>query len=285
MPLLGIFEKPISMSKYFTYNEKISSNKISKTKTIIALITMISISSPSFSNENNIILKQQNWNFNGIMGKFDQNSLRRGFQVYREVCATCHSMNLLSFRNLSGTIGYSEDIIKAFANECEVIDGPNDEGEMFERPGKSSDKFPKPYPNEQAARASNNGAYPVDLSLVIEARTDGPNYLFSLLTGYERCPDNFQLYPGMYYNIYFPGNQIAMPPPISDNIVEYQDGTIATIEQVAHDITEFLVWAANPHMEERKSIGLKVIMFLIIFSGLMFVVNKKVWAKIKKNNY
>jgi len=180
-------------------------------------------------------------------------------------------------------MGYSDNVIKAFAAEGIIIDGPNDEGEMFERPGRASDPFPKPYPNEEAARAANNGAYPVDLSLITSARNQGPDYVFALLTGYSTCPDDFQLYPGMIYNEYFSGKQIAMPPPLSDDIIEYQDGTKATVEQMAKDVTEFLFWAANPHMEERKSVGIKVMLFLSIFSILMYLANKRIWNNIKKS--
>jgi len=221
------------------------------------------------------------WGFEGFTGKFDNSSLRRGFQIYKEVCSTCHQMSFMSYRNLQG-MGYSDDVIKAFAAEGIVIDGPNDEGEMFERQGRPSDKFPQPYPNEKAARASNNGAYPVDLSLITSARNQGPDYLFALLTGYKTCPEDFQLYPGMIYNEYFNGKQIAMPPPLSEDVIEYQDGTEATVDQMARDVTEFLFWATNPHMEKRKSIGLKVILFLTIFSGIMYIVNNRIWKNVKK---
>lgn len=235
----------------------------------------------SFANSE-ISIPKQSWGFQGPTGKFNKSSLQRGFQVYKEVCSTCHQMSFFSYRNLQG-MGYSDNVIKAFAAEGIIIDGPNDEGEMFERPGRASDPFPKPYPNEEAARAANNGAYPVDLSLITSARNQGPDYVFALLTGYNTCPDDFQLYPGMIYNEYFSGKQIAMPPPLSDDIIEYQDGTKATVEQMAKDVTEFLFWAANPHMEERKSIGIKVIMFLSIFSIVMYLANKRIWNDIKKS--
>merc|ERR1712007_246855 len=220
---------------------------------VLGIILSLTISgiatNNSFANEKT--LPTQKWNFQGPTGVFDKSALQRGFQVYNEVCSTCHQMTFLSYRNLQG-MGYSDDVIKAFAAEGIVIDGPNDEGEMFERQGRPSDKFPQPYPNEKAARAANNGAYPVDLSLITSARNHGPDYLFALLTGYKTCPEDFQLYPGMIYNEYFNGKQIAMPPPLFDNIIEYQDGTPTTVEQMAKDVTEFLFWASNPHMENRK---------------------------------
>jgi len=277
MPTLGKIE----------IHTPIKQKKSQKNKNFIALLIFsmtISISiltsSNSFCNENNKIPKQK-WNFQGPTGQFDQSALRRGFQIYKEVCSTCHQMTFMSYRNLQG-MGYTDDVIKAFAAEGIVIDGPNDDGEMFERNGIPSDKFPKPYPNEKAARAANNGAYPVDLSLITSARNQGPDYLFALLTGYKTCPEDFQLYPGMIYNEYFNGKQIAMPPPLSENIIDYQDGTSATVEQMAKDVTEFLFWAANPHMEERKSIGIKVIIFLFIFSIIMYLVNTEIWKNIKK---
>jgi len=283
MPILSKIEVPSSK-----LNDMINKKNINLSSSKYILLFIISLTttitlinhSPVLSNEHEK-LPEQNWGFEGITGKFDQSALRRGFQVYKEVCSTCHQMDFLSYRNLQG-MGYSDDVIKAFAAEGVVIDGPNDEGEMFERQGRPSDRFTNPYPNEQAARAANNGAYPVDLSLITSARNQGPDYVFALLTGYKPCPESFQLYPGMIYNEYFPGKQIAMPPPLSNDIIEYQDGTEATIDQMAKDVTEFLFWATNPHMEERKTIGIKVMLFLVVFTTLMYLVNRKIWKNIKK---
>jgi ubiquinol-cytochrome c reductase cytochrome c1 subunit len=274
MPLLGKFEISVPLPD------------MSKIKSLILVgtcVSSISIASNSYANANeSISIPKQNWGFESLFtSKFDKSALQRGFQVYKEVCSTCHQMTFLSYRNLQG-MGYSDDVIKAFAAEGVVIDGPDDEGEMFERPGRPSDKFQKPYPNEQAARAANNGAYPVDLSLITSARNQGPDYVFALLTGYNTCPEDFQLYPGMIYNEYFPGKQIAMPPPLSDDIIEYQDGTPATVEQMAKDVTEFLFWATNPHMEERKDTGIKAMLFLFIFTFIMYFANRKIWSDIKK---
>ena len=177
-------------------------------------------------------------------------------------------------------IGFSEAEIKEIAKEKMVTDGPNSDGEMFQRPAKPSDNFVSPYPNEEAARAANNGAHPVDLSLIVKAREDGANHLFSILTGYMDAPEDVTLMPGLYYNPYFDGNQIAMPPPLVADQVQFADGTPATLEQMSRDVTIFLQWAAEPEMEHRKSMGLKVLIFLSIFTTLFFVAKKHVWRSV-----
>jgi ubiquinol-cytochrome c reductase cytochrome c1 subunit len=222
---------------------------------------------------------KQDWSFEGIFGTYDRASAQRGLQVYKEVCAGCHSLDLIYYRNLAD-IGYSEAAIKAFAAEEEVEDGPNVEGEMYMRPARPSDRFVRPFPNDNAARAGNNGAFPPDLSLMVEARVGGPNYLHALLTGYSDPPTGKTVMEGMNYNKYFPGNQIAMPPPLLDDAVEYNDGTKATAEQMSRDIVTFLAWASEPNMEERKSLGMKVMLFLIVFTGLLVAVKRRVWADI-----
>jgi ubiquinol-cytochrome c reductase cytochrome c1 subunit len=219
------------------------------------------------------------WSFNGLFGTFDRGALRRGFQVYSEVCASCHSLNLLSYRNLAA-IGFSEDQVKKIAAEVEVTDGPNDEGEMFERPGRPSDRFVSPFPNPQAARASNGGALPPDLSLMTKARKDGANYLHALLTGYADPPSDKEMAEDMSYNPYFPGTQIAMAPPLSEDAVEYADKTKASVTQLASDVTTFLAWAAEPEMEERKNMGVKVVLFLIVLTGLFYAIKRRVWADV-----
>ena len=223
-------------------------------------------------------IKAHDWSFSGVFGTFDRGALQRGYQVYKEVCASCHSMNLLYYRNLT-EIGLNEDQVKEIAAEYEVADGPDGEGEMFMRPAKPSDRFVAPFANEQAARASNNGANPPDLSLIVEARFDGPDYIYSLLTGYEdEAPEGVELGEGMNYNHAFPGNQIAMAPPLFEGAVEYADGTEATLEQMAEDVTTFLTWAAEPMLETRKRMGVKVILFLIVLSALLYAVKRKVWS-------
>ncbi len=225
-------------------------------------------------------LSDRKWSWGGPFGSFERAELQRGLQVYREVCSTCHSLRFIAFRNLSA-LGYDEDSIKAFAAEYEVEDGPNDEGEMFMRPAVASDYFVPPFPNEQAARASNNGAFPPDLSLMTKARKGGADYLFAILTGYEdEAPEGIELNEGMSFNRYFSGFQIAMPPPLFEDGVEYADGTAATVEQQAVDVTAFLAWAAEPELEERKRMGIKVILFLIVLTGMLYAVKRKTWANL-----
>jgi ubiquinol-cytochrome c reductase cytochrome c1 subunit len=224
--------------------------------------------------------KQMNWPFKGIFGMVDRQAAQRGFQVYSEVCSTCHGMSHLYYRNLED-IGFTKKEIKEIAAQYELEDGPNDMGEMYTRPATPNDNFVSPFPNEAAARVANGGAYPVDLSLIIKAREDGANYVYSLLTGYREPPEGFDMMEGLYYNPFFPGRQIAMPPPLSHNLVEYKDGTPASIEQMSRDLVIFLQWAAEPEMEHRKSMGLKVMIYLIIFTSLFYMVNKKIWKKVK----
>ena len=220
----------------------------------------------------------RDWSFDGMFGTFDRGAAQRGFQVYQEVCAACHSLKLVAYRNLSG-IGLSEDQIKAIAAEVEVTDGPNDEGEMFQRPARPSDRFVKPFANDNAARAANNGALPPDLSLMVKARKGGADYLHALLTGYkEEPPAGIKLSEGMNYNLYFPGNQIAMAPPVADDAVEYADGTKATADQIATDVATFLAWAAEPELEERKRLGIKVLLFLIVLTAMMYALKRQIWS-------
>ncbi len=221
-------------------------------------------------------LMKQKWPFNGIFGRFDNTALQRGFKVYREVCSGCHSIRHVSYRDLKN-IGFSNDEIKSIAGEYEITDGPDDEGEMFQREALPSDKFVGPYENENSARAANNGAYPPDLSLMVKARVGGADYIYSLLNGYKDFPDDFEESEGMYYNIFYPGNQIAMSSPIMDDIVEYDDGTEASHSQIAKDITSFLAWTAEPELEERKSLGVKTLFFLILITIMLLGVKRKVW--------
>ena len=223
--------------------------------------------------------ESQNWSFSGIFGTFDRAARQRGFQVFKELCAACHSVGLLSYRNLSA-LGFSAAEVKAIAAEYELTDGPNDDGEMFQRPARPSDKFVPPFANEKAARAANNGAYPPDLSLITKARPRGVDYLYALLTGYAEAPEGVELPEGMYYNLYFPRHQIAMPPPLTDDAVTFADGTPATVPQMAGDVTTFLAWVAEPEMEERKRLGIKVILFLLVLTGLFYALKRKVWSDV-----
>ncbi|MBY0355765.1 MAG: cytochrome c1 [Rickettsiales bacterium] len=222
------------------------------------------------------------WEFEGIFGKVDKASAQRGLQVFREVCSACHGVHRVAMRSLT-ELGFSEAEVKKLASEYTVKDGPDADGEMYERPGLPSDHFPSPYPNEQAARAANGGAYPPDLSLITKARHDGANYLHALLTGYEDAPADFVLPEGKYYNPYFPGGAIAMPQPIgSAGQVQYSDKTEASIDQMARDVTSFLQWAAEPEMEARKKMGIKVMIFLSILTVLLYFAKKRIWSRLKK---
>lgn len=220
---------------------------------------------------------QRVWPHQGIFGTYDRHALQRGFQVYKEVCSACHSLKLLSYRNLEA-LGYTPEQVKAVAAEYTVTDGPNDDGEMFERPGRPSDHFVSPFKNDKAARAANNGALPPDMSLLVKARHGNENYIFGILTGYSEPPADVQMNEGMHYNKYFPGHQIAMAQPLSEGQVTYADGTTASVEQMASDVTQFLTWAGEPHMEERKSMGIKVIIFMVVFAGILFGMKRRLWA-------
>jgi ubiquinol-cytochrome c reductase cytochrome c1 subunit len=221
----------------------------------------------------------RSWSFEGVFGTFDKAELQRGFQVYSQGCAGCHGLDQLAYRNLSA-LGYNEDEVKAIAAQTFVMDGPNEEGEMFERAGRPSDKFMNPFPNEQAARYANGGALPPDLSTIIKARPGGADYVHAILVGYDDAPSDMTIPPGQWYNTYMPGNRIAMPPPLYPDGVAYEDGTPATIEQQAHDVAVFLTWASHPDMDERKTAGVMTILFLIVFTGLLYATKRKIWANV-----
>ena len=223
------------------------------------------------------------WSFKGLFGKFDRGALQRGYQVYTEVCSSCHSMKYLSYRNLAEKGGpeFSIAEAKAIAASFEVTDGPNDDGEMFTRPGKLSDKFVMPYDNVKAAQAANGGAYPPDMSVLVKARGGGVDYIYSLLQGYEDPPVGKSLDDGVYYNKYMYGNKIKMANQLSDGLVEYGDGTTASVEQMSKDVTTFLMWAAEPHLESRHQMGFKAIVYLIILTILVYFSMKKIWSRIE----
>ena len=243
------------------------------------LLAVASVSSPAFAAGDAPKPPTQQWSFDGVFGSFDRASLRRGYIVYKNVCSACHSMHQVAFRHLAD-VGFSEAEIKALASQIEVSDGPNDAGEMFTRPGRPSDKFKAPFPNEKAARAANGGAYPPDLSLMVKARKGGADYLHALLTGYKEAPKGVTVPDGMYYNAYFPGHNIAMAAPLSDGGVEYPDGTKATVPQMAKDVTTFLAWTAEPELEARKRMGLRVLLFLLVLTGMLYAVKRAIWSDV-----
>ena len=223
------------------------------------------------------------WSFKGLFGKFDRGALQRGYQVYTEVCASCHSMKYLSYRNLSEKGGpeFTEQQAKAIAASFDVTDGPNSDGEMFTRPGKLSDKFVMPYENVKAAQAANGGAYPPDMSVLVKARGGGVDYIYSLLQGYEDPPAGITLDEGVHYNKYMYGNKIKMSNPLSDGLIEYSDGTNATVEQMSKDVTTFLMWTAEPHLETRHQMGFKAIVYLIILTILVYFSMKRIWSRVE----
>ena len=250
---------------------------------ILSLIFLFFGISLSAQSAEKVEYLKTNWSFKGLFGKFDRGSLQRGYQVYTEVCASCHSMKYLSYRNLAEKGGpeFTEAQAKAIAASFEVTDGPNEDGEMFTRPGKLSDKFVMPYENVKAAQAANGGAYPPDMSVLVKARGGGANYIYSLLQGYEDPPMGISLDEGVHYNKFMYGNKIKMASPLSDGIVEYADGTEATVEQMSKDITTFLMWAAEPHLEARHQMGFKAILYLIILTILVYFSMKKIWSSIE----
>jgi len=231
--------------------------------------------------------KDVSFSFNGPFGTYDRAALQRGFQVYKEVCSACHSLNRVAFHTLSdpGGPGFDEAQVKAIAAAYKIPADPDDKGQLFDdkgnrltRPGIPADFFPPPFPNEQAARAANNGALPPDLSIIVKARAGGPAYVYSIVTGFHQTPPaGFKVLADKYYNPYFAGWNISMPPPLAVGSVTYSDGTKATVEQEAHDVVTFLSWAAEPKMEERKHLGFGVMAFLLLLSGLLFLSYRRVW--------
>ena len=250
---------------------------------LFSTIILVCFSSANVISAEKVEFLKTDWTFKGLFGKFDRASLQRGYQVYTEVCAACHSMKYLSYRNLSEKGGpeFSVAQAKAIAASFEVTDGPNADGEMFQRPGKLSDKFVMPYENVKAAEAANGGAYPPDMSVLVKARVGGVDYIYSLLQGYEEAPSGMTLDDGVHYNKYIYGNKIKMSAPLSDGIIEYSDGTNPTVEQMSKDVTTFLMWAAEPSLEARHQMGFKVIVYLIILTILVYFSMKRIWSRVK----
>jgi cytochrome c1 len=270
-------------------------------RSFLAIALAIGLAAPALAaDEHAPQPAKQKWSFSGPFGKYDRAQLQRGFKVYREVCQSCHSLSLVAFRTLGdpGGPAFSEAQVRAIALDYKVQDGPNDAGEMFERQGRPADRFPKPFANDNAARAANGGALPPDLSVIAKARTyergglwflldvitqyqeQGPDYITALLQGYEEAPKGFNLPSGTNYNKYFPGHAIGMPAPLSDGQVTYDDGAPATLAQYSKDVTAFLMWTAEPHMEARKRMGFQVMIFLLVFAVMLYFTKKKVWASV-----
>jgi ubiquinol-cytochrome c reductase cytochrome b/c1 subunit len=259
------------------------------------------LTTPALAQEHQTPPPRVSWSFAGPFGKYNEAQLQRGFKVYREVCSACHSLNLLSFRNLgdAGGLGFNEAQAAQIASEYKIKD-VDDSGQPTERAGRPADHFPAPFANEQQAKAANGGTAPPDMSTLAKARTysrgfpwfvfdvftqyqeEGPDYIAALLKGYKEAPKGFNLPQGGHYNEYFPGHTIAMPPPIQDGQVTYDDGSPGTIDQYSKDVAAFLQWAAEPHMMARKRIGFQVIIFLIVLSGLLYFTKKKVWHEVEK---
>src|ERR1700724_3776845 len=274
-------------------------------RSIIIVAVAVTLVAPALaqehSHEDTSSPAKNRWSFAGPFGKFDRGQLQRGFKVYREVCSVCHGLKLIAFRYLAdpGGLGFTTAQAQAVAAEYKIQDGPNDQGEMFERPGRLADTFPSPFPNDQAARARYN-AVPPDLSVIAKARgyergfprwvgdmftqyqEQGVDYITALLHGYKDAPPpGVTVPPGSFYNEYFPGHAIVMPPPLTDKRVDYTDGAPMTVEQYAKDISAFLMWTAEPHLEARKRIGLQVFIFLIVLAGLLYFTKKKVWHAVE----
>ncbi|HLZ04333.1 MAG TPA: cytochrome c1 [Bradyrhizobium sp.] len=300
LPLLSRIETPRAMPNSIADAVLQRGGKVAAAIAVLVLAGGLVIGSAQSARAEDDTPPSQTWSFAGPFGKYDRGALQRGLKIYKEVCSACHSLNYIAFRNLAdpGGPGYSEAQVEALASEYKIKDGPNDQGEMFDRPGRPADYFPAPFPNEQAARAANNGGLPPDLSLIAKARSyergfpyfifdfftqfqeQGPNYISAILQGFEdKPPPGVTIPDGTYYNKYFPGHAIKMPKPLSDGQVQFDDGSPATVPQYAHDVATFLMWAAEPKMEARKQLGFQVFVFLIIFAFLMYFTKKKVWAE------
>jgi ubiquinol-cytochrome c reductase cytochrome c1 subunit len=250
------------------------------TRIAAALTVLFALApAPAGAQEETPPLPHQQWSFDGVFGTYDPAALQRGFQVYKQVCSACHPVTHLYFRDLTG-LGYTENQVKAIAATDQCTAGPNDKGAMYQRPCLPADPIPGPFANDEAARAANGGALPPDQSMVVAARDGGPDYVYAILNGYRPAPSAVTVPPGKYYNEYFPGHLIAMPPPLSDGAVTYADGTKATVPQMAHDVATFLNWASFPELDSRHTIGAKVFLFLIVTVGVFYAAKRKIWSRV-----
>ena len=252
---------------------------MSKPLFALALTAALALAAPVRAQEEAPTPPHQPWSFEGIFGTYDMTAAQRGFQVYKEVCSACHPVKHLYFRDLT-ELGYTEDQVKGIAAQYKVTDGPNDQGQMFERPARPSDHIPGPFPNDEAARAANNGALPPDLSLITLAREGGPDYVFAILNGFVNPPAGFKVNEGNYYNEYFAGHQIKMPPPLSDGQVNFANGAPNKVPDEARDVVTFLSWAAEPDLDTRHRMGIKVFLFLLVAAGLFYAAKRKIWARV-----
>ncbi len=290
-----------------TFEKRPKALWLAAVSSVSAILLALAIPTPILAAGKAPEISAQKWTFSGPFGHFDRAQLQRGYQVYKDVCAVCHSMNLVYFRNLvqAGGPQFPEKSVEALAATFKVLDGPNDQGEMFKRPAKLSDAFPPPFKNPQEARAANGGALPPDMSVIIKARgvhkdlpfylvpvkwlkeialgyeEGGADYIYALLTGYSKAPADMKIAVGMQYNAVFSGHQIAMPAPLSKGLVKYSDGSPQTTEQYAQDVAAFLAWAADPALEHRKGLGQQVLAYLLVLTILLFLAKRRVWSKIE----
>jgi len=248
-------------------------------KLILGVAAALCLASSAAIAAEGVELPEHKWSFHGVFGSYDRAALVRGHQVYKDVCSACHGLKRVAYRNLL-EIGVSADEIKEEAAAKEFPGPVDDDGEPTTRPGIPSDRMIGPFANDKAARAANNGALPPDLSLIIMARKGGPDYVYALMTGYGDAPAGMKIAEGMNYNAYFAGHQIAMPPPLSEDAVEYADGTKASVEQMAEDVATFLTWASEPEMEQRKNLGIKVLLFLVVLTALLYAVKRQIWSRV-----
>jgi cytochrome c1 len=263
-----------------------------RTGTIIAALATALVAGPALAagEAKHPHAPEEGWSFSGVFGHYEDETLQRGFHVFESLCSTCHSLDYVAFRNLAepGGPGFTMDQVRAIAAQYQVPTGPNEFGEILDefglpltREATPADRFPAPYPNAEAARAAQGGALPPDLSLITKARVNGPSYVYSLLTGFEDAPEGTVMQPGMNYNPYFSNGQIAMAAPLYEGALEYADGTEATVEQMAYDVTNFLMWAAEPKLEKRKRLGFQVMLFLAFLAALLYWSYRKIWASVE----
>jgi len=251
---------------------------------LVALLPIVTLEIEAHAESNETSnLPETDWTFTGLFGRYNDADLRRGFLVYMDACSTCHSLRHVAYRDLKALgVGFGPEDLKTIAAQFKVVAGPDDDGKMFKRPARPSDRFVPPYPNVQAAKAANKGMLPTDLSLITKARPGGPDFLYHFLTGYADAPADFDLAPGMYYNSAVSGHQTGMMPPLYDDLVLYDDGTDATVEQMSKDVTQFLAWAGDPHMDQRKRLGVKVVIFLALLTIMLIALKKEVWAHLRQ---